>query len=802
MLAALGLALQVSVVATAPETVTVRVPFTVVVTVSAPAAERPQLVPPRVDPFIVRDVSRRVVVDTSSSPVNWRNTEWRFTILPPPTGTYTLPPFEARAGRAIARSLPKRIVVAEARARATDPAIVHRANVDTLQGVGFHALVVPDTVWVGQQATYQVGVFLEDAVRLRLRRNPEFVPPELRAMLAYDLPPVGQAPTVRRVGGKRYEVHVFERALFPLTPGRYEIPPARLVYSLPLSSSFFSREESRTARSEARVIVAREAPSAGRPDDWNGAVGALAVRARVDATSARVGDPMLLTVSVAGRGNVKLLPRPRVTIPWATVVPADERVRVDSAPSVVRGAKEFDYIVTPRAAGAQELPGVRYPVFNPYTERYEILATAPESLAVGDGTLAAAEPSVREEAPMLPLRAALRPGPATPAHDRRWFWLVALAAPLPAALVAFARRPRRVRIVTAPERLRGFARGRGRPAPALLRKTYARAVADRLGLSAALLTERAQLAHAMRRAGVTPETARDAADFLAELNDAAWAGRERAAADAAARALELYARVDAEARVDPSVPLARATPVAGRTVALGLLLGASAAVAGAVDVPYETARALFVRASALYADRRAPEAERLFAAVSARMPESPDAWANLGTAAWAAGDTTVAVVGWQRALRLEPTAFDMRQRIALVGAPTPPLEGLVPPVTSGAAALVALLAWCTAWGVLAVARWRRVHGTRAWSVAALGVASVAALTAVMASEAAHATRLVVLDGGTLRNAPALGAEEVPGDVARGSVARRTRQRGAWLHVELGDGRDGWIADADARSLAR
>ena len=31
--------------------------------------------------------------------------------------------------------------------------------------------------------------------------------------------------------------HAFERALFPLSAGRYVIPPAELVYSLPLSSS-------------------------------------------------------------------------------------------------------------------------------------------------------------------------------------------------------------------------------------------------------------------------------------------------------------------------------------------------------------------------------------------------------------------------------------------------------------------------------------------------------------------------------------------------------------------------------------
>src|SRR5215217_6712741 len=170
---ALALAFQVSVVATAPDTVQSRTPFIVVVTVSAPAVERPELVPPRVEPFVVRDVRRRVVDDSTSGLVRWRNTEWRFTLMPPPIGAYTLAPFEVRAGRAVARSLPQQVVVAEARPRPSDPAIVARAPLDTTQGVAFHALAVPDTVWVGQQATYQVGVFLEDAIRLRLRRNPE-----------------------------------------------------------------------------------------------------------------------------------------------------------------------------------------------------------------------------------------------------------------------------------------------------------------------------------------------------------------------------------------------------------------------------------------------------------------------------------------------------------------------------------------------------------------------------------------------------------------------------------------------------
>src|SRR5690606_38626703 len=68
------------------------------------------------------------------------------------------------------------------------PEILRSAPLDPSAGVNFHALATPDTVWVGQQLNYQVGVFMDEDVRARLRRNPQFMPPELRSMLAYDLP--------------------------------------------------------------------------------------------------------------------------------------------------------------------------------------------------------------------------------------------------------------------------------------------------------------------------------------------------------------------------------------------------------------------------------------------------------------------------------------------------------------------------------------------------------------------------------------------------------------------------------------
>src|SRR5690606_1455279 len=67
--------------------------------------------------------------------------------------------------------------------QAQRPEILDRARIDPDAGVNFQALVTPDTVWLGEQVNYQVGVFMDEDIRSRLRRNPEFMPPELRSML-------------------------------------------------------------------------------------------------------------------------------------------------------------------------------------------------------------------------------------------------------------------------------------------------------------------------------------------------------------------------------------------------------------------------------------------------------------------------------------------------------------------------------------------------------------------------------------------------------------------------------------------
>jgi hypothetical protein len=696
--------------------------------------------------------------------------------------------------------LPLLLVLQAAVAQGPLPEVVARAKIDRARGVNFHALVTPETVYVGQQSTYQLGVFIDPETRQRLRRNPEFVPPESRAMLAYDLPDRG-GPIVVTIGGTPYETHVFRRALFPLTPGRYEIGAARLNYTLPQSASFFSREENFSLRSEQTAVIAIEIPNAGRPPDWLGAVGVWRASTKIDSARGRAGDPLVLTMRIEGTGNVTLLPRPKLAIEWAGVVPADERVRLDSTPSVMRGYKEFDWLVTPKVSGVQRVPSMRFAFFNPYARRYESSDTDPFDVRIAPGAVVTADSAIAVTPAAAVQRLSLRPTigdeAATPIGELSLVQWLLLFAPFPSVGIWLYRRPRKAPRARAPaEQLKQLAAD-GTPGPSDVRTAFLATLLARTGLDAASLTDTGAWTRALRREGVGVETAR-AVDAFLDLLDAAAFGPSPHRAAAASRAVELAGAVDKEARRRPPhrtrLP---AAPVVVAAVAFAALALAHAAHAYQPDL----ARTAFAEATAAYSGGDFIRSARLFADAAARTPRASNAWANFGTASWAAGDSANGVVGWQRALRLDPTADALRAHLMRSGAPQDAGFAHVPALPARLPSLVALLLWIGGWAFVASQCWRRRPAVP-FAVVTLVVAGAMALAARSFELTLEARDLaVVIDPVALRSLPALGAENASVPIA-GEVAHIDERRGVWTHITLDGARDGWIPTERLAPLGR
>jgi hypothetical protein len=628
-------------------------------------------------------------------------------------------------------------------------------------------------------------------------RRMEAIAPEMRGMMAYEPPaPLSGFPT-RIVGQHRYEAHVYQRAVFPLAAGRLAIPPARLVYAMPLTYSFFSHEETYELRSDSAIVVAIEPPLAGRPADWTGAVGTLRIASRVDSTIGRVGNPILLTVSVAGRGNVSLFPRPTIAIPWASAVPTVDRVRLSPDSLDIRGVKEFDWVLTPERAGRVSVPEIHYSYFDPEARRYEMADAGATPMMIGAGTLASGDTGVSQ--PPLALRATYRGSLAPAPYQRAPFWWVVLMSPVPALGVAIARRPRRVRRPTPARALLALTRAPHAPPVRELRRVFLAAVVARIrpravasGLGPGSLAEPGVLARAARRAGVSLPTASAAGALMDELNAAAFSSGGSAPSDIAQRAERVYRAIDREA-CRPRVPIAAALLVV-------LAVGAGAAGVVRAASPNDAA-AVFARGVDAYQHHQFVAAERDFADITRRVPRAADAWANYGTAAFVAADTAGAALGWQRALRLEPLASDARDRLELLGAASG--TGAVPTIPPTPLALLAAALWLAGWGALA---WRtgRRRPVRVWSLATLALGAAAILATVSASiDSRLAARdlVVVSHDAELHDLPALGSDHTA-TVRTGEVARVMDRHGPWARIATDGGRLGWTVASDLSSLAR
>ena len=798
MLGGLLLVAQLAITVDAAPTVGACAPLTITVELRAPGTQAPQVALPDFRPFALVQSSARPRLETDARRGVWVTDQYRYVVSTARPGTYVIPPFVARLGAETVRSRALRVTVVPPELGA-GPAIVTRAAIDHDRSVHFRALALPDTVYVGEQVTYQAAAFLEDSVQGRLRRNPEFFPPEMRAMLAYDLPFVrGHLP--RRTRSNRcYEVPVFQRAIFPLMPGRHVIPPAQLLYTLPRTHSFFSREESHELRTDSVAVVAIEPPAAGRPADYTGAVGSYTISARVDTAESRVGVPIVLTVRVEGTGNVKLLPRPVLSLGWGGVVPSGERVEV-TGDAEIGGAKEFDWVLTPHRAGSLAVPPIRYAHFDPRREEYVVTESSPVLMRIEAGSIAALDTSMRS-APPLSIRPSFRGALPEPVHARPSFWVLLFAAPLPAITLAMIRRPRRpARVRTAAQRLGALARSSDGTDPRVVRRAFVTALSERLALSALASTRRGALARAMRRRGVSAPVATDADALLAELDAAAFGAHRGRVPDAARRACRIFEAIDREALRRPrTTPASRHHTRAGLGVVLVLLAGATVLHARRAG---EAADASFALGVSLYASGAYPSAARAFGTAARLVPRGADAWANFGTAAWAAGDTVDAMIGWQRALRLEPLAGDARERLGLLNAGMPGELDAVPPVPVWPLAMIAGLCWlvasASAFGAIRSGRTAMRTAARMAGALAVAVGIVAweVDRRIAGDDLVVATNVV-----PLRAVPSLGGESLSA-VAGGEVMERIESRGPWVRVRTADLREGWLETERLVPLAR
>ncbi|HEU4523910.1 MAG TPA: BatD family protein [Gemmatimonadales bacterium] len=634
--------------------------------------------------------------------------------------------------------------------------LLDRAGPPVAGDAAVDLIVSADSVRVGEQVDVVTAAWFPRDLRLQLRRPPTLQPPVIDGVWSYpQATPAGIAAT-RSIGGRWYDLFVAHQVVFPLLPGTVVVPRATLKYSTPVALQFFSQEERYALSSKAETLAVAALPDAGRPIGFGGAIGAgLTLERRVSPRVARVGEGVMVELTLSGEGNTALWPSP--DLEWGAGARAysdkvEERVGVTEGR--VGGTKTFRYLVVPDSAGSLALPAVSYPYFDLAGGRYLAATLAATAIPVSPGGGAASSTALPP--PLM--------HPVDPGIDRRlgralpdWGWLLVLIAP--PLLVALRRR------VTLPDRRRDAKPpGDLRAAEEELEAVVRTLVPDPerrtgAGLAAALRAAGADSALAGRVAAVRER-------LLARRYGPAAGARGDAALAAEAR--------DVVTRLGGS--LRGWSGVAAVPVALALWASVLAAQAPSPE--------------ALYEQGSLTAAAEEFAHRAEREPAVAAHWYNLGAAYYRLGQDGRARAAWLQARRLSPRSASIAQALRM----TPPPDATsarwswTPPVSPEELLLLGALGWIAGW-----LGWTlRPVGRERWLI--LLVFSAVALTAGLGLRTWLREPLaVVLNRSTLRLSPHGLAPSVAA-LESGSAVRVLRRSPGWVMVEAPGAQRGWLAD--------
>jgi hypothetical protein len=246
-------------------------------------------------------------------------------------------------------------------------------------GVFLRAELQPPYPYVGQQALYTVYLYSRDDISsLASREMPTF-----RGFWVRDVPQPQHLPTdIVTVGGQRFgRVAVIQKALFPLRPGHYTIEPSSMdVLVRMVEPRWFapplSRPEQVTLQTPAMAVDVQPLPPA--PPGFAGAVGQLALTARLEPANLRLGEAATLTVTLAGKGNVQGVAVPAIAPPAGLeILPPQQQGDERVVGTAVQGTRTWSWAVVPRQTGAVTLQVPEIPYFDPQSGQYKKASAPP-----------------------------------------------------------------------------------------------------------------------------------------------------------------------------------------------------------------------------------------------------------------------------------------------------------------------------------------------------------------------------------------------------------------------------------------
>jgi len=218
--------------------------------------------------------------------------------------------------------------------------------------------------------------------------------PEFNSFLKQELE-MGEIQTdLEHYNGRNYQTAVLYRTLlFPQRSGDIVIDPAQFEFVLRVQNraqvrsifdDFFDSytQVVKQLQSPGVTIHVASLP-AGKPNPYSGGVGQFTFSSNISGTELQVNDPVTLTLTIQGTGNMKLIKTPTVDWPEGFEV-YDPKVNNNFKPTTsgLSGSKTIEYLAIPRANGTYTVPPIQFAYYDIQAGAYKTLTTPEYTLNI------------------------------------------------------------------------------------------------------------------------------------------------------------------------------------------------------------------------------------------------------------------------------------------------------------------------------------------------------------------------------------------------------------------------------------
>lgn len=228
-----------------------------------------------------------------------------------------------------------------------------------------------------------------------------------------------------------YNVLELRTALFPMVFGELVISPAKLKCNLIIQQrkgrrntpsdsifgdaffdDFFGREQKRypiERLTRSITIKVKPLPEQGRPRDFKGAVGTYHMEVSTRVQRVKVGDPITLSMSVYGEGNIQTIGEPVLILNNEDdfkLYPSESNTQITHREDLIRGRKVFNKVIEPQKTDLKFTPAIVFSFFDPRDGEYKTITKEPIPIIVETG---------EQE---IPIQTVLSPGKSLPVKQQ------------------------------------------------------------------------------------------------------------------------------------------------------------------------------------------------------------------------------------------------------------------------------------------------------------------------------------------------------------------------------------------------